>query len=232
MKKIIVLFAVSILAFACKKSTEKKEDTSETVEIVTTENSHHPEISSDWNGSYFGTLTTADTKVKTFITLNSDSTYEKITERVGSDETPTIEEGTFGWSDDGCNIIFDNATKTSFKVGKASLSLLNNEGKEVLNNSELVKTANETLSENFKGFALQRFKSGKQEFNIFYNTNENKPTALITSDFFCEKLVQTTAWAKGAEYESGDYKLVTKNDAVSLFIKGKEIKLHQLKAVK
>lgn len=226
MKKIIVLLIVSFFSFACKKEIKKKTSNSETLEITPkkeTVDEHSSKLSLDWNGYYYGVLlSNKNEKIKTFIVLNNDNTYEKFTEIIGLDKIPTIEEGTFSWSDDGNNILFNNEPNTSLKILESGLLLLNG-GKTT--KYVLEKTDGEALSKNFKGLTLQHFKSGNQKFNIFYNTNENKPTALITSDFFCEKLVQTSAWAKGAEYESGDYKLVAKGDNVSLFIKGKEVKL-------
>lgn len=227
MKKIIVVLAVSVLAFACKKEAKKTEEVSKKIEVAKEEQTvdkHSSKASLNWSGAYFGNLTTADKEVKTFVILNNDSTYEKITETVGSGKSPVIEEGTFVWSADDCNVIFNNKSKMSFKVIEQGL-LLNEETAKSL----LTKTDSKTLSENFKGFTMQRFKSGDQNFNILYDTNQSKPTALVKSDFLCEKLVQTNAWAKGAEYESGDYKLVVKGDNLSLFIKGKELKLEAVK---
>lgn len=224
----MVVLAVSVLAFACKKETKKKEEASKETEVLKEEqvvDEHSSKTSLNWNGSYFGNLTTADKEVKTFIILNNDNTYEKITKTIGSDESPVIEEGTFIWSADGCNVLFNNKSKMNFKVIEQGLLLNNQEGAK----STLTKTDNKTLAENFKGFTMQSFKSGDQKFNILYDTNQSKPIVLVKSNFFCEKLVQTTASAKSAEYESGDYKLIAKGDNISLFIKGKELKLEAVK---
>lgn len=66
-------------------------------------------------------------------------------------------------------------------------------------------------------------KDGKS-LSAVYNTNGEKPTVTITYDTYKDQVLpQTTAWAKGAEYENEAMKWTTKPDGGELTINGKTI---------
>lgn len=226
MKKVILLFALSLLIFSCKK-----EKTNTEKELI---NEHSLEESLDWEGSYFGTLPCASCKGEnTFITLSSNGTYIKEIERLGTDKKTDSHQGNFKWSKDGCNVILDD--ETEFRIGKEALFLVSKNGekipKEQASNYMLKKTEIKSCTDNYdENIHLKNYKGNNgKAYKIIYDTNTENPTALITTDSFSKKLVQTTAWSKGAEYELDGYKLVSKGDNASLFINGKTIKLKSVK---
>lgn len=72
----------------------------------------------------------------------------------------------------------------------------------------------------------QQFKDNEGNlYAITYTFEKNQPVAIVASKDFTTTLNQSDVWAKGAEYKSGDYKLISKGGNVQLFIKGKEVSL-------
>lgn len=237
--RIILIVFLSLMIFSCKKESKNNQKNKEKIEETTVaiNDGHSSEVSLDWEGSYFGILPCASCSgIKTFITLNSNNTYEKVTEYLEADSNSILERGNFSWSEDGCNIILNNNKKTTFKVGENALFMLDKNGEitseELANNHTLKKTQikNCTDIEGDGGYYLHFFKGDDNvAYSILYNTSKKTPTALVQTEKFSKELTQTEAWAKGAEYKSGNYKLVAKGDKISLFINDKEVKLEVVK---
>lgn len=102
--------------------------------------------------------------------------------------------------------------------------------------TEITKKAVEVVSEK-KETPPSKVNETKEEFLgsdgnryvVTYAFEKNQPIAIVTSNDFSTTLNQEQAWAKGAEYRSEDYKLISKGDNVQLFVKDKEIKLSPIK---
>lgn len=242
MKKLILSLATVMLIIGCK-NTPKKEgsepipnqtEINESLNEKETADEHTSQNSIDWEGSYFDTIPCASCPgIKVFITLTKDNKFEKVSEYLESEDGVITETGTFSWSEDGSKITLDDENKTIYKIAENSIFLLDKDGKEITGELAdkyiLQKTDIKNCSDFVDGYNLEKYKTedGK-EYTIVYNTNKKTPTALIESTNLKEELTQTTAWAKGAEYVKGDYKIIAKGDNVEFFIKDKKIILNKL----
>lgn len=115
--------------------------------------------------------------------------------------------------------IFSCKTENKTKKEQSSPSL--EEQLKAVQTTE-VAAKNEPVLNLFKG-------NDNLEYGIVYDTNGEKPVAIIQTKDFEKELVQTTAWAKGGEYEADDYKLTSKGDRATLLIKDKKIELCLIK---
>lgn len=238
MKKLILSLAIVMLIIGCK-DTPKKEgnepmpnqtEINESLnEKENADEQHTTQNSIDWEGSYFDTIPCASCPgIKIFITLTKDNKFELVTEYLESEDAIMTETGTFSWSEDGKKITLENNDK--MEIGENVLFLLDKYGDrvtgELADHYILEKVDIKDCTDFVDGYNLEKYKTedGK-EYTILYNTNKKTPTAIIESTNFKEELVQTTAWAKGAEYVKGDYKIIAKGDNVKFFIKDKKIKL-------
>lgn len=102
-------------------------------------------------------------------------------------------------------------------------SCKNTQKKEVTNTKKNTETVAKQPS--ISSTTKQEF-TGDDDNNyvVTYTFEKNQPVAKLECDGYTETLSQTKAWAKGGEYEKGDYKLISKGDNVILFVKDKEIK--------
>lgn len=229
MKNILLLVAISIFIISCK-NTNKKEgnSTSKTEQKIV--DLHTSKQNLNWSGSYFGTLPCASCPgIKIFINIENDLRFEKTTEYIDSDIEVETVRGRFTWSEDGSYISLDG---DNYKIGENTLILLDKDNNEIqgelANDYILRKTSIKECTDFTDGFFLYYFEGDDgNNYSILYNTETKTPTALIEAKDIKITLPQTQAWAKGAEYKKGDYKLVTGKDNTILFIKGKKISLKE-----
>lgn len=235
MKKIL-LFTLSLIIFSCKKEKNNNDKEHKITNEEQVINKHSSKKNLNWDGSYFGITPCASCPgIKNFITLNNNNTYEKVTEFLESDDSPIFENGNFTWSKDKSDITLDDDNKTIFRVSENKLFMLSKDGAMITGELEahyiLKKTEikNCTDMDDGKGYYLHLFKGNDDiTYNILYNTSKKVPTALIQSKELSKELIQTTSWAKGAEYEAEGYKLISKGTETTLFINRKEIKLEPI----
>lgn len=195
----------------------------------TTQQDHQTEQTIDWSGTYYGILPCASCPgIKTLITLTDDFRFEKNTEYIGENDEPETIRGTFTWSEDGEYIVLDNQ---HYKVGEAQLTMLDSNNQEVKGELAadyvLKKTELADCSDLDEGYSLYDYKDANDiKYTILYNTNLTPPTAIVESDTLKLLLTQTTAWAKGAEYEDENgNKIIAKEDSIKLLIGKKQIEL-------
>lgn len=95
---------------------------------------HTSKTSIDWKGVYKGTIPCADCEgIKTQITLYSNEHYQRITQYLGKEESPTIEQGNFEWDSKGAKIILtitEGATQ-QYLVGENVLFHLDKSGNRI-----------------------------------------------------------------------------------------------------
>lgn len=231
MKGINIFTIISLLALitvACKDRKElKKENTTSEIAITDEQNIDN---SPNWKGSYFGIIPCASCPgINTLITLNENGTYEKTVEYLGSDNSPKTMKGELTWDKEKSKITLEEDT---YLVDGGKLFMLDKEGElitgELAENYILFKTELELQPDVNEGYYLHQFTGDDDnEYNIIFNTNPKIPTAFVQSKDFKQMLVQTQAWAKGAEYESGNLKLIAGKNKTSLFINNREIKLKE-----
>lgn len=93
-----------------------------------------------------------------------------------------------------------------------------------------VEKVSTSTSENHTSETKQEFKDKDGNlYTISYKFEKNQPIAIVTSKEFSVKLNQEQAWAKGAEYKTEGYSLVSKGDNVQFFVNDKEIILSLVK---
>lgn len=90
--KMLILSLVVVSAVACNS----KKNENEKVDM------HTSEISLDWAGGYSGILPCADCEgISTELTLNSDGTYQLISQYLGKEELIDTVSGEFTWNEEG-----------------------------------------------------------------------------------------------------------------------------------
>ena len=149
--KYILLSLFSLLFFtACKNNPENNQNTEELpMEYNSMATGHNSRNSLDWEGTYSGVLPCSNCRgVETYLTINSDNTYE-ITRRYLESEVDSIEEvkteGTFTWNEQGSAITLKELQEEvpELKVGELFLIPLDPYGFEMKpepgNNFKLLK---------------------------------------------------------------------------------------------
>lgn len=222
------IMALVLITTACKdKKESKKENTISEIAITDEQNIDN---SLNWEGSYFGVIPCASCPgISTLITLNENGIYEKTIEYLGSDDSPKTTKGELIWDKEKSKITIE---EDNYLVDEGKLFMLDKEGKvitgELAENYILFKTELELQPDVNEGYYLHQFTGDDDnEYNIIFNTNSKTPTAFVQSKDFKQILIQTQAWAKGAEYESNRLKLIAGKDKTSLFINDREIKLKE-----
>lgn len=231
-KKItLILLVATFITYSCKNDS-KKEDAKNNnqPEVV---DMHNAENSLDWAGYYFGVLPCASCPgIKTSITLNEDSTFERTTEYMGEKDAETeIEKGTFQWAEDGTIITIK---ENKYLVGEGTLTSLDADGKvitgELAENYVLKKSELQEEPTATPGIYVEEFTANDgKTYTITFNTNEKTPTATVETDNFKKVLEQTEAWAKGAEYKKDNVSLISKGETAVLTINNKKIQLKEAK---
>jgi uncharacterized lipoprotein NlpE involved in copper resistance len=91
---------------------------------------HNSRNSLDWAGTYEGVLPCADCRgTKTSLTLNSDGSYQLVTQALGSQHAEKSVSGVFRWQPSGNAITLDErGGRQQFSVGEGRLTLLQPEG--------------------------------------------------------------------------------------------------------
>lgn len=140
MKRNILLLIIIAAMAACNSSKQTgKSDNSnndEAFEITDEFRAAHSSANSlDWAGVYKGTLPCADCEgIVTEIRLNSDNTYEKVTEYFGKGSDKFRVNGTFEWDEHGGKVkLIDESSNTDqwFQVGENRLIALDIEGNKI-----------------------------------------------------------------------------------------------------
>ncbi len=227
MKKnyVFVLAALMIAFAACKNNKSSQNETTSAPDM------HTSQTSVDWEGTYFGVLPCASCPgINTLITLDDDGTFEKTVEYLDSDDTPETTKGKFEWKDGSIIIIGESA----YLVGENQLFALDADNKviegELAANYILEKVDLEPEPDANNGYTLKEYVgSDSKEYDVVFNTNPEKPVAMIEYDDSKVVLTQTEAWAKGAVYSNKNTKLTAQDDKATLELNGKKIELKEKK---
>lgn len=215
---------VTISLFSCKSNESTKQKGSD--DYIPNENAKLSNTS-DLEGAYFGVFADDNcSSINTLILIKPDNYFEKIEDFVDCDKEIKTTKGEFSFKKESTIITLDGE---DYLIGKNKLELLNEniEAKESLPNKfTLLKTELELQPDDSEGYYLYVFKGDdNNDYNIIFNTNPKVPTAYIQSNSMKVLLQQTQAWVKGAEYESGEIKLIAKEDSATLIVNGEKIYL-------
>lgn len=157
-----------------------------TPEVTYSDNSNN---SLDWDGIYEGILPCADCDgIKTTITLNSDSTFNRTQEYLGKNRKPFLDNGKFEWNNQGSIItLIDNNDNQQYQVGENQLFHLDNTGNQIqgnLSENYILTKINSVTDTNDLGFEDKKWKlvsfMGKEikeneaEYYIIFNSKDKR----------------------------------------------------------
>lgn len=219
----VISFAtISLISCKSNENTKQKENN----DNIPIENIQLSDTS-DLEGAYFGVFADDNcSSINTLILIKPDNYFEKIEDFVDCDKEIKTTKGEFSLKMEGTIINLDG---DDYLIDKNKLELLdeNIKAKESMPNKIILhKTELELQPDDSDGYYLYVFKGDdNNDYNIIFNTNPKVPTAYIQSNSIEVLLQQTQAWAKGAEYESDEIKLIAKGDRATLIVNGKKIYL-------
>lgn len=140
MKKLFIMIAAVGLLYSCggksQKATEEEVSVEEFSAIAEPlANADNAKTSLDYQGTYKGTLPTADGEGMLVTVVLNDSTYTRDTEYVGKKNSKVVEKGKYKWNADGNTITLENvevkSSPNQYFVGENTLTQLDMNGNKI-----------------------------------------------------------------------------------------------------
>lgn len=128
---LLIITVLALLLFACKKAVEEQNGAD------VPDPAHNARNSLDYYGIYYGVLPAADAEgIETYITLNIDDTYHKVTKFLGKKDPNQYEDyGKFSWNKQGSIITLEGLPKPNmYFVGENTLTHLDMDGNKITGN--------------------------------------------------------------------------------------------------
>ncbi|MDR2622250.1 MAG: copper resistance protein NlpE [Dysgonamonadaceae bacterium] len=148
MRKVVyVISIIAVLVLGLDSCKSKGESNAQDEQVVAVDPIHNLRNSTDWNGTYTGTVPCADCPgISVKIALNSDETYQLSYQYLEKEDSVYSASGKFTWDDNGSVITLDcKDWPPYYQVGADKLIQLDMEGNlipgELAGRYELAKSA-------------------------------------------------------------------------------------------
>lgn len=122
MKQALFILSLILLMFNCTTTEQTAESIPDESDTIASEAplpiGDNSRTSVDWNGTYTGIIPCADCAgIYTHIELDPDNSYNLVTQYLGKNGDPIVENGEFQWNDAGGKITL-SGTNTTYLVGE------------------------------------------------------------------------------------------------------------------